>query len=200
MRVGTAQDLGVEQAGEVARVREVVGVEGDASRLVAAVYLGPILAEEGSLDARREGRPHGDPAFAASRARSAVFSAGAEDGLGYSRVAAAAADVAGEGFLDLGHGGTGILVEERAGGHHEAGGAEAALQRRAVARLALSGEGLDDGVVVGQAFDGEDIVSLGFYREEHAGEHGLAVPEDRAGPAGALVAGYLEPGEAQLLA
>ncbi len=67
-RVGVraTKDFGVEEVGEAPRGRQVVGVEGPAARLVRAVDLGPVLADEGAFLARREGRPHRAPAFAAA--------------------------------------------------------------------------------------------------------------------------------------
>ena len=77
---------------------------------------------------------------------------------GDPRVAAAAAEIAGERFLHLVQGRRGVLVEQGPGGHDEARRAVAALQRGAVPRLALLGEGLDHRIVVRQALDGQQVM------------------------------------------
>src|SRR5436309_8478495 len=50
-----------------------------------------------------------------------------EHGLAHAGVGAAAAEVAGQAVVDVLERGIGIAVEERLGGHDEAGGAETAL-------------------------------------------------------------------------
>ena len=87
---------------------------------------------------------------------------------GDARVAAATAEIAGERFFHLLKGRRGILVEQRADRHDKAGGAVAALQRSAVARLALFGERLDHRIVLRQALDGEQVMAVCFHGQQHA--------------------------------
>ncbi len=65
-------------------------------------------------------------------------------------------------------------------------------------------EGFLDGVeMVGigsQAFDGENVVAVGLDREEQARTHRLAVEEDGAGPAHAMLTPHVGAGEAQVVA
>ena len=53
------------------------------------------------------------------------------------------------------------------------------------------------GSSVAQAFDREDVRAIGAGRKRHAREHRPAVHDDRAGTAGALVAGHLHAGQAK---
>ena len=53
---------------------------------------------------------------------------------------------------------------------------------------------------VGHALDGRDLAPLALDRKHQAGEHGLAVDQDRARPALAELAAVLGAGEVQLLA
>jgi hypothetical protein len=70
-----------------------------------------------------------------------------ENGLGYSGIAAATAEVAGESFFDLGHTRRWHTIQQGSSSHHEPRRAESALQGGAIAGLALLGKGLDDAVV-----------------------------------------------------
>ena len=95
-------------------------------------------------------------------------------------VVAAAAEVPGEGLLDLVEGRVRVLLEESGGGHQEAGRAEAALV------AVLLDEGLLDGVElvpVRQAFDRLDRPAVGADGQIHAGVDRLAVEMDGAAAA-----------------
>ena len=113
-------------------------------------------------------------------------------------VAGAAAEVARDRLPNLLIRGIGIFFQEGFEGHHEAGGAEAALQGVGLV------EGFLDGMqmigVGGQALDGEDVVAVGLHREEQAGADGLAVEKDGAGAADAMLAAHVGAGQVQVVA
>ncbi len=116
-------------------------------------------------------------------------------GLGDAGVAAAPADVPAEPFVDVLECRLRLAVEQRSRRHDETGGAVAALQRRPVPRRALFGESPDHRIVEAQPLDGHDVVALGRHGEHQAGEYRLAVHDHRAGAAGPLVTGQLQPGQ-----
>ena len=87
---------------------------------------------------------------------------GADD----SRVGRAAADVAGEGGLDLILGGIGVLVEESFGGYDPSGGAETAVGGYADVAYSLEWVEIGGGTY---SFDGLDVFAGGFGGEGVAG-------------------------------
>jgi len=111
------------------------------------------------------------------------------------RIARAAAQVVAQGMLDVFRAGVVVLVQQGLGGHDHARGAEPALD----------GPGQDKGLLdeVGvvrraQTLHGDDFGALQVHDLGQAGAHGLAVHDDRAGPALALpVAGLLDAREAE---
>ncbi len=112
-------------------------------------------------------------------------------------VRAAAADVAGQGFLDLGRRRLGVLVEGGTHGHDEAGRAEAALlgvvldeRRRHRVELAA----------VDEALGRLDLLALCLQRQHGAGVDGFAVEHHGAGAAGAAVADALAAGDIEVVA
>src|SRR5690606_1970868 len=113
------------------------------------------------------------------------------------RVSRAAAEVAGERLADLLARGRWVALEQRVGGHENAGRAEAAL-RGAV----LAEGGLERVRLAGarEAFDGGDIPALGLPDGGQAGEYGLSVEEDGAGATVALVATLFGAGQAEDIA
>src|SRR5690606_40198242 len=116
------------------------------------------------------------------------------DGLVDLRVSRATAEVAGECFTDLLTVGQRVAEQEPVSGHQNAGRAEPALRGAAV------GEGGLERVRLprpGEAFDGGDLAAHGLEDGREAGEDGLAVDEDGAGAAVALVASLLGAGQAE---
>src|SRR6185369_508971 len=110
------------------------------------------------------------------------------DGVEDPPVAGAATEVARDGDLDLLARGARVLVEERGRAHQHARRAEAAL---AAAHLI---EAVDERIEVRRARERLHRLDLGAVRVERegeAGEHRVAVDDDRAGPAVALVAALL---------
>ena len=57
-----------------------------------------------------------------------------------------------------------------------------------------------ESTVLRQAFDGDDVAALGFYRALGAAAHGAAIHDDGAGAAHAVLAAYVDAEYAQLLA
>src|SRR5262249_15441369 len=110
------------------------------------------------------------------------------DGIEDPPVAGAATQVAGDGDLDLIARGARVLVEERGRAHQHAGRAEAALT------AAYLIEAVDERIEVrrpGERLHGLDLGAVRVEREREAGEHRLAVDDDRAGPAVTLVTALL---------
>src|SRR5947207_12911349 len=101
-----------------------------------------------------------------------------------SHEGAAAADVAVESLLHLIDCRLRMFLDERDGGHHEAGGAEAAHQRVAVAERLL--HRVESGAV-GEAVDRPILVAGGCNRGRRARFGGPAVGVRRAGAALAAV-------------
>src|SRR5262249_58772712 len=55
-------------------------------------------------------------------------------------------------------------------------------------------------LVVGKTLDGDDLGALGLHRKDQASPHRLAIEQDRAGAAHAVLAAHMGAGEAQLVA
>src|SRR5690349_12930556 len=89
------------------------------------------------------------------------------DGFDDLGVASAAAEVAGEGVLDLVAAGIGGVSEKGSAGDEEAGCAVATLRRAALGERQL--ERVED-VVAGEALDGGDGGVLSFDGEQQAGK------------------------------
>ena len=93
--------------------------------------------------------------------------------------------------------GSAFFIQKMLGAKDHAPGAKAALHRAAI------DEGLLQGVqIVGrvrQALYGRDLALVGLHGQGEAGAYRLAVDQNRAGPAVALVAADLGAGEVQIL-
>ena len=94
--------------------------------------------------------------------------------------------------------GLGFSSQERHQGHQEAGRAEAALQavrlpERLLQRVELAGPRR-------QPLDRRQLAAVGLHGEHQAGAHRLAVEQDRAGAAHAVLAADVGAGQAQLVA
>ena len=89
-----------------------------------------------------------------------------------------------------------VLVEEGLRRHHEAGRAEAALEREALDEGPLDRVQL---VVATEPLHGHDLVAIGVGGEEGARADRPAVDEHGAGPADLHLAADLRPGQAQLV-
>jgi len=90
-----------------------------------------------------------------------------------------------------------LAVEEGLGSDDEARCADSALQRR------LFEEGLLErvkAVAAGDAFDSDEVGSIGFHRKNAAGVHETAIEQDAAGAAVAVVAPFLGADQAELVA
>jgi hypothetical protein len=120
------------------------------------------------------------------------------DGGDDAGIAGAAAEVAGETFADLVYRRVRRPVEEVLGGEDHAGGADAALRPAFFEEALLDGS--EAAVGICEAFDGEDVGSVGLQGGNQAGVDELAVKEDGAGAALAFAAAFLDAGEAEILA
>ena len=114
-------------------------------------------------------------------------------------ITSTAAEVARDGQADFLVCGIGIFFEPGFERHQEAGRAETALQ------AVLLVEGLLDGMQVfeavnGEALDREEIMAIRLHREHQAGAHGLAVEQDGASAAHAVLAADVGAGQAEVLA
>ena len=113
------------------------------------------------------------------------------------RISGAAAEIAAERFANFVFGGLGIVGQQPAHGHHESRSAESALR---AAEIAISLLQCRQPAVVGDAFDGGDLLPLATGRQHGAREHGHAVDLHRAGAAGGVVASPLGAGQIEVLA
>jgi hypothetical protein len=89
------------------------------------------------------------------------------------------------------------MGEQVVGAHQEPGRAEAALEGVVLAERLLQGVQL---VLAAEAFDGGDLRTVELDREEQAGAGGLAVDEDGAHPADAVLAPDVGAGQAEVVA
>ena len=112
-------------------------------------------------------------------------------------VAGAAADLAGDGLADRLLAGVGVAVEQRPGGHHHPGRAEAALQAVAAHEALL--DRVEDAVLL-EVLDGAHLVAAGHRGQHRAGLDRLAVHPGHAGAAVAGVAAPVGAGEPELVA
>ena len=87
-----------------------------------------------------------------------------------------------------------VLLEERVDAHDEAGRAESALQPVRLAERLL--HRAERAVGRADALDGRDVGAVGLHREHEARTHRLAVEEDRARAAHAMLAPEVRAGEA----
>src|SRR2546427_4426971 len=134
--------------------------------------------------------------FAASLPVAANSFRGLLDRLEYLEISRAAAKDSGEGLTDLRAGRRTVLIQERL--RREEHG------RRAVA--ALSGSQIGEGILkrvearaVGHPFHRDDLRALALQPPNQAGQNGLAVQENRAGPAFAQLTAMLRPCQSQIL-
>jgi len=118
------------------------------------------------------------------------------DGLDDALVAAAAAQVAPEGLLDLVDRRARVAVDERLGGHHHARGAVATLDGSASHECPL--QGVQRSVPL-ETLHGFDLGAVDGDGQHQARLDGLAVEDDRARAAVSEVAPPLGPSEAQML-
>src|ERR1017187_8869086 len=114
-----------------------------------------------------------------------LFGCGGEYGLHRLLVPGAEAQVPGQRLPHLVLRRVRTTVQQRLGADHHAGGAEAALHRAVVEERLLHGIEL---AVDGDAFDGQDVAPFGLRGKHQAGVDGLAVHQNRARPAFALLA------------
>src|ERR671918_154598 len=111
-------------------------------------------------------------------------------------VAGAATDVAGQRPANLVLGSVGIVLEERGGGEHHPGCAEAALKAVLLLECFLDGMELP---VASQSLDGRYLATVRLNREHRAGLHGCPVQQHRARPAIRRVAPHVRAGKPQVL-
>src|SRR3712207_3381816 len=119
------------------------------------------------------------------------------DRVEYLLVAGAAAEVAGQCLPDLGVGRVRIAPEQVVGGNYKPWRAEPALHPSGLDERYLHRV---EALAVGYPFDGDDLAALGLAGEHQARADEHAVEVDRAGPALALLAGVLRPGEPESFA
>ena len=130
-------------------------------------------------------------------ARAEAASGAVEHRLDVPVVVRAAADVADQALADLVPGGVRDVVEQGAGRHQLARGAEPALRAVVLDEPLLQRAQL---VAVGQPLDRGHLPAVGPDRELAAGVDGGAVEPDRAGAALASVAADLGPCQTQVVA
>src|ERR1700732_772964 len=111
--------------------------------------------------------------------------------------AGAATEIAAEAVADFVVGSERPLAQEIDGGHQHPRRAEPALQRVMLAERLLQTVELLDGA---EAFDGLERAAVGLHREQQAGAHAVAVENDSAGAADAMLAADMGAGEAERLA
>src|ERR1017187_3607064 len=116
------------------------------------------------------------------------------DGLDDLDVTRAAAQMADHSCADIILVRIWVFVQQRLGGEDEARRAKSALYAAFLHERFLD---LIEIAAGGETFDGLDVLALCFHREIEAGVDRLAVDENRAGAALALLAGTLGPGEAE---
>ncbi len=92
---------------------------------------------------------------------------------------------------------SGLLLQRVRRQHQEARRAEAALQAVVVDEGLLQRMQL---LAVGEPFDGADLPAVGLDREHQAGADRLAVEDDRAGAADAVLAADMRAGLAAVVA
>src|SRR3712207_308849 len=114
------------------------------------------------------------------------------DRVEYLLVAGAAAEVAGQCLPDLGVCRIRVSSEQVVGGNYEPGRAEPALHPSGLDERLLNRVEV---LAIGYRFDGDDLAALGLAGEHQARADEHAVQVDGAGPALALLAGVLRPGE-----
>jgi hypothetical protein len=119
-----------------------------------------------------------------------------EDGADDLVVAGAAAEVARQPVADRARSGR-VLIEQRLGCHDEARRADAALQRRVFEEASAAAGAAH---ALGDPLDRGRSRPFGLDAEHQAGVHQLAVEDDVAGAAVAVVAAFLGAGQAQLIA
>src|SRR5581483_11092773 len=120
-----------------------------------------------------------------------------EHGLHDVDVAGAHAQLAGQGFADLVLAWLGVVVEELDGAEDHAWRTEAALQRVALLEGALQRVEL---AVVCQAFYCGDLGAVRLDGQHQAGSHALAIHQDRAGAAHAVLAADVGARQLQVVA
>ncbi len=206
VRVGAAQDGPVEHAGKL-DVVEVVALAPQEPGVLLAQH----AAEADGVARCADGRLAlgGGHAVTSSSSAGAVSDIGflvrsppgvfgrPADGAHDVLVAGAAAELARDHVPDLGLGRIGVAVEQPAGGHQHARGAEAALQAVALHEALL--ERVELAALV-QVLDGADGAAVG-----HGGQHGAALDRLAVHPqhARAAVGGVAAPvgaGQAQVVA
>src|SRR5712691_1366690 len=123
---------------------------------------------------------------------------GVERGVHDALVAGAAAQIARDGDAHLLLGRIGIVAQELEQSREHAGRAEAALQAVIVAERLLQRMQLL--VARRDALDGEDVVAVRLHREHQAGARRIAVEQDGAGAAHAVLAAEMGAGQAEIVA
>ena len=177
VRMGRADEIGIDLAGPVDVVREVPG-PGDEALV--------LLAPDRSADPVR-----------GHRLQLLMSAAAALNGLDDVVVAGAAAEIAFQPLADLLLGGIRVALHQVDRAHDHAGRTEAALQPVMLAERRLHRVQL---AVFGQAFDGRDLRLRGLQREHGAALHRHAVDVHDARAALAGVAADVGAGQIEVLA
>ncbi len=102
------------------------------------------------------------------------------DGFNYLGVAGAAAEVAGDGFSDLGFGRGGVMIKESSGAQDHSGGAETALDGSIVEEGLLEG---GESIFRSDSFYGGYLAAFTLSGQNQAGVDRPAVKDDGAGAA-----------------
>ena len=177
------------------RVRAAHGVTPEHPRGVEVARVGELARDlrdgVGAARARRR-----VPATKRAR-RGAHRSAASVNGVEDLLVPGAAAEVSGERLADLVVRRVGTAAQEIGRGDDEARRAEAALHRARVGERLLHRV---QGAIAAEALDRDDVVPVGLRGEDEARAHELAVEEDGARAALALLARVLRAGELEPVA
>src|ERR1700716_4174020 len=134
---------------------------------------------------------------ARSRARALQALCRVERGVDDALIAGAAAQIARDRDPHLLLGRIGIVAQEFDQRRQHAGRAETALQAVVVAEGLLQRVQL--GIAHRDALDRGDLVAVGLHRQHQAGARRLAVEQDRAGAAYAVLAAKMRAGEPEIM-
>lgn len=118
------------------------------------------------------------------------------NGFNYLGIAGAAAEVAGDGFSDLGFGRGWVMIEESSGTQDHSGGAETALDGSIVEEGLLEGR---ESVFRGDSFNGGDLAAFTLAGQNQAGVDRPSVKDDGAGTAFTDPAAFFGTGEMEVL-
>lgn len=113
-------------------------------------------------------------------------------------VADAPAEISGQGVFYFFPAGVRRFIQKCPGGHDHSRGAKAALECRVFYKCFLKRIQRARSSLL-KPLDGGNVFSVAFHGERRAGDHCLSIHDDRASPAGALVAAGLCASEPQRL-